>query len=65
MKTISIAKKRKEAGQEHSNNAIFLWTVTGLVHEKAHPEILQLTWIYETYMETVGFIFVILVLALF
>lgn len=34
-------------------------------HEKAQPEILQLIWIFETFMEIVGFIFAILYLALF
>lgn len=42
-----------------------LLTPTGLVHEKVHPEILQLIWIFEAYVEMVDFIFVILHLALF
>lgn len=59
MKTISIAKKKERSWPRTQQQYNILWTLIGLVHEKAHPEILQLTWIHEAYMEIVSFIFVI------
>lgn len=59
------SQNRKEAGQECVKNTMSLLTPTGLVHEKVHPEILQLVWIFEACVEMVDFIFVILCLALF
>lgn len=35
-------QKKKEAGQEHSKGRMFLWTLIGLVHKTAQPEILHI-----------------------